>query len=83
MDIMTNSQSKQAQKGQGFNHKVTEQIQHHVRSFPPPICFAKSKRGKEKKESSRDATPAKESQGDTPNGSHIKQKATATFLGHG
>ena len=33
-------------------NKVAERILHHVRSFPPPIAFTKSKKATAKKESS-------------------------------
>ena len=35
-----------------LNTKVAERIQHHVKSFPPPISFTKSKKASERKESS-------------------------------
>ena len=43
---MTNSISKL------MNSKVAERVEHHVQSFPPAITFAKSKKSKEKRESS-------------------------------
>ena len=43
---MTNAVSKLT------NTKVAERVEHHVQSFPPAITFAKSKKSKEKRESS-------------------------------
>ena len=43
---MTNSVSKL------MNSKVAERVEHHVQSFPPAITFAKSKKSKEKRETS-------------------------------
>ena len=48
---MTNAQSKPLHIN-GGPQKVAERIQHHVRSFPPPISFYKSKKAKERRESS-------------------------------